>query len=283
MNTEGELPATTRQRRRGRYPTSSSRRNSHDHWSKSSPIEGAGVGRSPVEEAQAANAEVARTSSLGWQTLALAFRGATEEWVKDLMDGSVTAALSEATRWVGSDRELFAGALEMSREFMVEQQSRDIRDVLRDIKVEYDHLFIGVPGRLEAPPYESAYLEREAAGEATVRGPTTLAVEKVYRRHGMKPSFAQANKPDHVAAELEFMYFLSRWEGEAWEEGEAEMAKEFRRAQLGFLEEHLAHWVPDFCGRVQNATQSDLYFALAGILREFLTVETCTAYGGRVP
>lgn len=241
------------------------------------------MSKSAAEEAREANAETARTWSLGWRTLAGAFHGPTQQWLEGLRDGAVTTAFWEATRWLGSDRERFADALETSKSFVTKQRDRDIEEALRDVKGEYDRLFIGRTGPVEAPPCESAYRERDAAGAVMARGARTSPVQEVYRRYGMQPPLSQRDLPDNIATELEFMCFLTEREAEAWEKGEVETAKELRRAQLRFVEEHLAHWLPDFCGRVQIAAQTKLYLALAGILWEFLAVETGWARAQSAP
>ncbi len=231
-----------------------------------------------AREPQEAWAQIAKGRSLGWRTLALAFYDPTEEWVKALLDGAVTAALSEATRWLDSDRERFVAGMEMLRDFVTKQQGRDPQDVLRELKVEYTRLFIG-PGAAHAPPYESVYRDRDpASGMAIVQGPSAASVEAAYRQHGLGRHPSHRDLPDHVATELEFMYFLCSREQEAWEKGESRTAKELRRAQQNFLEEHLARWLPEFCGRVQNAAPVNLYLALADILPEYLAVETGVGY-----
>jgi TorA maturation chaperone TorD len=237
------------------------------------------MNRSPAREAQEANVGIARACSLGWRMLAMAFKEPTQQWVEALLHGTVTADLSEATGWLGSDRERFAGALEMIRDFVTEQEVRDIQDVLRDLKMEHARVFVGAASSMKAPPHESAYLEQEGEGAATVGGPATFAVQKFYWRHGVQPPSSLQMLPDHIAIELDCMYFLSSRERQAWEKGEVETAEALRLAQLGFIEEHLARWVPDFCRRVQAAARSNLCFALAGILREFLAMETGWAPG----
>jgi TorA maturation chaperone TorD len=241
------------------------------------------MNHSPAQEAQEANVGIARASSLGWRTLAMAFNEPTQQWVEALLHGTVTADLSEATGCLGSERERFAGALDMIGDFVTEQEVRDIQDVLGDLKMEHARVFFGAASSLKAPPYESAYVEQDGEGAGTVKGPATFAVQEFYGRHGVQPPASLQVLPDHIAIELECMYFLSSREREAWEKGEVGTAEALRRAQLRFVEEHLARWVPDFCRRMQNAARSNLCFALAGILREFLAVETRTAYGRRVP
>jgi TorA maturation chaperone TorD len=279
MSRAGGLPTGVRQPYRERCCIPDNQRSSEYGWATISPDEGSIMSRSPAEEAQEANRGIAGACSLGWQTLALAFHEPIQQWVEGLLHGTVTADLSEAIWWMGLDRERFAGALDMLEDFVTEQEVRDIQDVLRDLKVEYARVFVGAAGSSEAPPYESAYPEWDAAEAATVRGPATLAVEEFYRQYGVQSPSSLQVLPDHIAIELECMYFLSSQERQAWEKGEVETAKALRRAQLRFVEEHLARWVPDFCGRVQNATKSNLSFALAIILREFLAMETRWAYG----
>jgi TorA maturation chaperone TorD len=235
------------------------------------------TGQSAAEQAQEMNAEAARTLSLGWGTLALAFDEPTELWVEGLLSGSMTRALSEATKWLGSDRERFTDPLEMLREFVTDQQRRHPQDLLRELKKEYYRLFIGPSGRMRVPPCESAYRDRDIAGAAMAGEPSTLAVEEFYRRHGMQSALSHWDSPDHIATELEFKSLLAWWEREAWKRGEVTVAGRLRRAEQQFLVEHIGQWVPEFCGQLQNAAQGDLHRALAGILWHFLAVEARAA------
>jgi TorA maturation chaperone TorD len=227
-----------------------------------------------AKEAEEANALEAKARSFGWRALALAFDEMTEQWVEALVSGAVIAALSEVQRSLGSDKVRFARGLAVMKKFVTQQQDRDPHEILRDLKVEYARLFVG-PGAVPAPPCESAYRNRSPSCDiSAAQGLWAASVEADYRRRGLSLFPCHRDLPDHVSTELVFMYFLSRQEGEAWEEGQIETAKELRRAQLGFLKEHLGGWLPEFCWRVQNATRSNLYWALAHILREFLVAET---------
>ena len=236
------------------------------------------------QRAHQQRAKVAERRSLGWRTLALAYYEPTEEWIAALLDGVVAAALSESTRWQALDRERFGPGLEMLTEFVARQQGRHPQDVLRDLKVEYAHLFIGAAGPMKAPPYESVWRDKDPVfGVPIVLGASATAVESFYRRCGIRMASSHRDLPDHVATELEFMYFLSCKEQEAWESGDVEAAKGLRRGQREFMEEHLARWLPDFCGRVESAAEICLYAALACILRQFLAVETGTARAQGAP
>ncbi len=237
------------------------------------------MSKSAAEEAREANAGIARACSLGWRTLATAFREPTQQWVEALLHGTVTSDLSEATWWLGSERERFAGALDMIRDFATEQEVRGTKDVLRDLKMEHARVFVGAASSFKAPPYESAYPEQDGERAAAVKGPATFAVQEFYRQHGVQHPSPLEVLPDHIAIELECMYSLSSRERQAWERGEVETAEALRGAQLTFIEKHLARWVPDFCRRVQDSARCNLCFALACILREFLAMETRWTHG----
>ncbi|GAH03838.1 unnamed protein product, partial [marine sediment metagenome] len=71
------------------------------------------------------------------------------------------------------------------------------------LKVDYARLFVG-PYSLLAPPYGSVYLE----GERRIMGDSTLNVLAMYRETGLDIAQDFNDAPDHIAAELEFMYSL---------------------------------------------------------------------------
>ena len=74
---------------------------------------------------------------------------------------------------------------------------------LEKLQVDFSRLFIG-PYRLLAPPYGSIYLEKDYK----VMENSTVDVRERYRQAGLDISAKFKDAPDHVAAELEFMYFL---------------------------------------------------------------------------
>ena len=74
-------------------------------------------------------------------------------------------------------------------------------DDLDSLKVDYTRLFLG-PYLLLAPPYGSLYLENTR----TVMGDSTMDAKQRYQEAGLDLTLKEA--PDHVAIELEFMYYL---------------------------------------------------------------------------
>lgn len=227
-------------------------------------------------------ARAAERRSAGWRTLALATFEPTQEWVQALLSGGVTRDLLEATSWLDDDGQRFSEALSHLQDFLAANHDRDAQEVLRDLKVEYTRLFLG-PGEAPVYPYESIYRDKDPmSGRTIIKGPSTRAVEALYRQHGLRLSADIHDLPDHIAIEMEFMYFLTDKESAAWRAGDVETAKELRRAEQEFMVEHLCHWAPEFSRKLHNTARSKLYLAVAVFMREYLAIESGSDYARAV-
>jgi TorA maturation chaperone TorD len=138
-------------------------------------------------------------------------------------------------------------------------------DDLQSLRVDYARLFVG-PYELLAPPYGSVYLD----GERRVMGDSTVKVGKVYRRAGVDISNDFHETPDHIAAELEFMYFLIFKEVRSLGESDVGRAIDFLNQQKAFLKDHLWSWVPGFTEKVEEVAGTEFYKNLARATRAFL-------------
>jgi TorA maturation chaperone TorD len=134
-----------------------------------------------------------------------------------------------------------------------------------ELKVEYSRLFVG-PYELKAPPYGSVYLDK---GRRTM-GDSTLEVQKIYREAGLVLDEDFKELPDHIATELEFMYYLGYNEVKALESSDIKRALELLKVQQAFTERFLRKWVPPFTERIEESTESEYYSAIAGCLRTFV-------------
>lgn len=157
------------------------------------------------------------------------------------------------------------------REMKVEYKREGHLDAL---KVDYAKLFVG-PYSLLAPPYGSVYLE----GERKVMGESTLAVREIYRSFGLDTSENFPETPDHIAAELEFMYFLVTKEIEAMVSGDVEAALEYLDQQQKFLEAHLGAWVADFATCVEENAETAFFRNLARATRTFVHEQAEEGHG----
>ncbi|MBI5049631.1 MAG: molecular chaperone TorD family protein [Nitrospirae bacterium] len=138
-----------------------------------------------------------------------------------------------------------------------------------EILVDYSALFIG-PFQLLAPPYGSVYLE----GERRVMGDTTIDAVKFYRQAGVEMDRdEQKDMPDHIAVELEFMYYLISKELEAYQNSDEKGALKYHNMQEDFLRRHLGVWVPKFAKDLRNGAQNPFYKNLADCTLVFINAD----------
>lgn len=136
---------------------------------------------------------------------------------------------------------------------------------IEHLTLDYSRLFVG-PFELLAPPYGSVYLE----SERRVMGDSTMDVKNRYRDIGLDLSQTLKEAPDHIAIELEFMYYLIFKEIEAIEKAEFESAMDYLRMQKAFLKDHLGAWVPEFADEVEKNASTDFYKGLARATKVFV-------------
>ena len=140
---------------------------------------------------------------------------------------------------------------------------------LESLQVEYTGLFITAFHDSFCPPYESIYHEdgRRLMGESTV------SVKRCYNMFGLGVSQLFKDLPDHIAAELEFMYFLSFNEGKF----ASDKCDEERRLCIDyekkFLEEHMLRWIPDFVECLGRSHNSEFFLNLSRFTREFVKMD----------
>lgn len=153
------------------------------------------------------------------------------------------------------------GALHVSR--MKEEFQKT--DATESLQVDYAKLFVG-PYQLLAPPYGSVYLE----GERKVMGDSTIDARDTYRGAGLDISEDFQEAPDHIIAELEFMYFLIFKEIEAISNSDIEGTIDYLKKQEGFLECHLGAWVSEFADSVEQNAETEFYRNLARATKVFV-------------
>lgn len=129
----------------------------------------------------------------------------------------------------------------------------------QNLQVEYAKLFIG-PFDLLAPPYGSVYLE----DMRKVMGDTTMGVLEAYRQAGLEVDYDFKEPPDHIAAELEFMYFLIF---------KAIQGEETLEQQKRFLSKYLSPWIGPLAQKIAINTSVDFYKELAHITQTYLEAD----------
>jgi len=163
--------------------------------------------------------------------------------------------------------DLAAHARRLGEEFSVEG--------LEGLLVDYTRLFLG-PAHIIAKPYGSVWLE----DDNTLMGDSTMAVQELYREGGFEIDEEFRELPDHIAAELEFLYLLIFRENEGHRNGEPEALTAAAGLRKRFLEEQLGLWIGPFTAAVKGGAQSGFYRELAGLTERFVKME---ASGDKAP
>jgi TorA maturation chaperone TorD len=139
------------------------------------------------------------------------------------------------------------------------------RTAEEELAVAHAKLFVG-PFELQAPPYGSLYLE----SQKRLMGDTTMEVLDMYRRAGLALSGDFKDAPDHIAAELEFMYFLIAKELQALRKGNRVDAFGYLKMQHEFHDKYLRPWMEPFVEMIRTGSEHEFYRLLAKSLSTFI-------------
>lgn len=145
---------------------------------------------------------------------------------------------------------------------VVDEMAEGLRHTpnLTDLTVEYCKLFYG-PAKMLAAPYESIYL-----GGGVLMGESARLVSRRYQEARVQVWEGFKNMPDHVAAELEFLYYTEMRAARAAAFGRQRAARVWERRHREFLRDHLSRWVRRFADRVGEARLSPFYGAASRLL-----------------
>lgn len=138
----------------------------------------------------------------------------------------------------------------------------------RELLVDYTRLFLG-PVNTLAQPYASVWLD-QGAGSSHAVGNEVL---KLYARGGFDLDASFRDLPDHVAAELEFLYQLLFRETAARAKEDAPALAAVMRVRAKFLQGHLARWIEPFAQAVRVGAQTAFYRNLAELTERFVVLE----------
>ncbi len=142
-------------------------------------------------------------------------------------------------------------------------------DDLETLLVDYTRLFLGPVGTL-AQPYGSVWLED---GKALMQD-STMAAQALYAEGGFEIDEAFRDLPDHVAAELEFLYLLLFRQAQAHVNRDDRALDEAAALQRRFLDEHLGRWAGRFTAAMRDGAQTEFYRLLALLTEEVVRRET---------
>jgi TorA maturation chaperone TorD len=137
-----------------------------------------------------------------------------------------------------------------------------------ELLLDYTRLFLG-PNEILAKPYGSVWL----TGERALMQDPTMAVLDLYRDGGFELAEDFRELPDHIAAELEFLYLLIFRENRAREGGDEDALAAILSLRRRFLAQHLGAWVRQFGAAMQDGASTAFYRLLAELTIAFVDLE----------
>ena len=137
------------------------------------------------------------------------------------------------------------------------KKGRNDEESLKNISKDWTRLFRGVVRDGILPPYESLYrperLQKKPAQE----------INRLFSEMGIQVPEEWHQPSDYIGVELDFMRFLCAKEMRLRDDGEPNALREAVEAEISFLQEHLALWVPIFCKRMFQQAHEDYYRGVA--------------------
>lgn len=137
---------------------------------------------------------------------------------------------------------------------------------LEELRSAHNFLFDQLSG---PAPYEAEHVEGDDFGKSQIMAD----IMGFYRAFGVEPN---GERPDHLAAELEFMHYLTIKEHHAQRAGQSDNASVCREAQENFFADHLAEWsesIADMMRSRNNQRPVPFYSHLIDLLQQFIKSE----------
>lgn len=144
----------------------------------------------------------------------------------------------------------------------------EMEEVVYRTTGDHSQLFVG-PLHLPSPPWSSVYLDR-----GSLFGPTTLAVEKEFKRLGFWIPEGNREPCDHIAYELQLVAELHKTAAEKLRQGDTVGGSKYLNEARHFVSTYLSPWLGDFLGLVEKHAETDFYRGLAKLTRGLVQRES---------
>jgi TorA maturation chaperone TorD len=163
-----------------------------------------------------------------------------------------------------SAEETERGGLKGMRDSVKQNESR-LDDWADQLSLEFARLFIG-PAHPIAIPFASFYLSESHA----LMTEETMAVRKQYLEAGLALKNLYQMPDDHIAIELDFLYYLTERFLELSENGNNTEAERYLKLRHDFLMDHFVLWAPTFAHQILESTSEDYFKGAASFLLEMV-------------
>jgi TorA maturation chaperone TorD len=179
----------------------------------------------------------------------------------DLLETIIGDELFSEIPFAGDHPDVISGA-ELVRTWLNENRRHDKEEMLEDLQMDYNPLFIG-PGKVLAPPYESVHF----SSARLMFQEETLQVREWYARFGLQSEKIYNEPDDHIGLELLFMAHLASQAASAAKQGELDIMKRMVKAQREFASKHLFRWGFRWCDQVCEHARTAFFHGTALLTR----------------
>jgi TorA maturation chaperone TorD len=104
------------------------------------------------------------------------------------------------------------------------------------------------------PPYEAIFM-----GDGDDQIELIQGVNQLYRDNGLVVSNNSNERPDYIGLEFSFLQHLAEAEAQAWEQGDADLARSRQETAHMFLRQHLGAWISTFTVPALRFAKTDFY------------------------
>ena len=142
----------------------------------------------------------------------------------------------------------------------------DVKALFNYLEEAYVRLFVNTMGGIAAPLYQSCYEDIEEVGrKASLMGKSAVLMKQRFESKGLSLADDLNEPPDHLAIELEYLYFLL-------EKGWADKDNELVAEAASFAGESILPWVIQFRNQLKNETNCPFYPLSTELLVAILTL-----------
>ncbi len=172
--------------------------------------------------------------------------------------GNLKAAGGDFIRGLAEEASLTAGIADGFRDmakYVEDKRCASEPEIRQDLAVDWTRLFRGVsPAYSPMPPYEASFM-----GDGSNDLELILGVNQLYRDNGLLISNDYNDRPDYLGLEFSFLQYLAEAEAQAWEHGDADLARAQHERARTFLRQHLGAWVHLFVAPAMRFARTGFY------------------------
>jgi len=195
------------------------------------------------------------------QKISAIFWGPDENRCEEMFNGNYFAALKELKSQLQFDPpDTPHNLVALINSF---QDSKALYDTLEET---YVRLFVSSKDGITAPLYHSCY----EFDNAPLMGRPALLMRENFRNKGLALSTQINEPPDHLAIEIEYLYFLLQ-------KGWADNKESYIAEAIAFIDDELRKWVGIFREKLAADPNAKFYFLTASILCAVMDLATLKA------